>query len=79
MYHSTSSLASRAARTSLRSVVASDCQLEQWWQGRYGLAEYHERLKSVPNLQHAEVADAAHMLHHDQPAQLALLIEGFCA
>ena len=61
------------------SVVASDCQLEQWWQGRYGLAEYHERLKSVPHLQHAEVADAAHMLHHDQPAQLALLIEGFCA
>ena len=52
---------------------------QQWWQGRYTLAEYHERLKSVPNLQHAEVADAAHMLHHDQPAQLALLIEGFCA
>ena len=61
------------------SVVASDCQLEQWWQGRYGLAEYHERLKSVPNLHHALVTDAAHMLHHDQPAQLASLIEGFCA
>jgi pimeloyl-ACP methyl ester carboxylesterase len=62
------------------SVVASDCQLEQWWQGRYGLAEYHERLKSVPNLHHALARRTpAHMLHHDQPAQLASLIEGFCA
>jgi pimeloyl-ACP methyl ester carboxylesterase len=59
------------------SVEASDNQMEQWWQGKYTLAEYHERLKSVPNLSQALVTDASHMLHHDQPQQLATLIENF--
>ena len=59
------------------SVEASDNSLEQWWQGKYTLAEYHERLKSVPHLQHALVQDAGHMLHHDQPAALAEIVENF--
>lgn len=59
------------------SVEASDNQMDQWWQGKYTLAEYHERLKSVPNLSQARVTDAGHMLHHDQPQQLAALIETF--
>jgi pimeloyl-ACP methyl ester carboxylesterase len=61
------------------SVEATDNQLEQWWQGKYSLAEYHERIKQVPNLKQALVTDAGHMLHHDQPQQLAALIEDFTA
>ena len=61
------------------AVEASDDSLGQWWQGKYTLAEYHERLKSVPDCRRAVVTDAGHMLHHDQPQQLAGLIEGFIA
>lgn len=61
------------------SVEASDNQMDQWWQGKYTLDEYHQRLRSVPHCQQARVADAGHMLHHDQPGQLAALIEGFVA
>jgi pimeloyl-ACP methyl ester carboxylesterase len=61
------------------AVEASDDSLGQWWQGKYTLAEYHERLKSVPDCRRAVVTDAGHMLHHDQPQQLAGLIEGFTA
>lgn len=58
-------------------VEASDNELEKWWQGKYSLAEFHERLQSVPNLRRAHVADAGHMLHHDQPDPLASLIRDF--
>ena len=59
------------------AVEASDDSLVQWWQGKYTLAEYHERLRSVPDVRRAIVEDAGHMLHHDQPEQLAKLIETF--
>ncbi len=61
------------------AVEASENQMAQWWQGKYTLAEYHERLKSVPQLRQALIEDAGHMLHHDQPEQLARLIEDFLA
>lgn len=61
------------------SVVASDNSLDAWWQGKFTLAEYEERLKAVPNLRSARVDDAGHMMHHDQPAELARLIESFLA
>lgn len=61
------------------AVEASDDSLTQWWQGRYTLAEYHERLKSVADLRRTVITDAGHMLHHDQPQQLARLIEDFLA
>ncbi|NBQ87305.1 MAG: alpha/beta hydrolase [Betaproteobacteria bacterium] len=60
-------------------VEASDNELEKWWQGKYSLAEFHERLKSVPTLRHARIEDAGHMLHHDQPGPLASLIREFIA
>ncbi len=73
-------LAAFAAITApVLSVEASDNQMEQWWQGKYTLAEFHERLKSVPQLQQAKIENAGHMLHHDQPEQLAALIENFLA
>ena len=59
------------------AVEASDDSLEKWNQGRYTLADYHERLKSIPEVRIARLDDTGHMLHHDQPEALAVLIEGF--
>jgi len=59
------------------SVEAGDDSLTQWWQGKYTLAEYHERLQSVKNARLALIADAGHMLHHDRPVELARVIETF--
>jgi pimeloyl-ACP methyl ester carboxylesterase len=39
--------------------------------------EYAERRGAFRNLRHATVADAGHMLHHDQPEAVARLIEEF--
>jgi pimeloyl-ACP methyl ester carboxylesterase len=58
-------------------VTASDDSLSQWWKGRFTLAEFHERLKAVPQLTPVVVNDAGHMMHHDQPQVLARLIEDF--
>jgi pimeloyl-ACP methyl ester carboxylesterase len=60
-------------------VEATDDSLGQWWQGKYTLDEYHERLKAVPDCRIAVVQDAGHMLQHDQPEALAALIEEFLA
>lgn len=59
------------------AVEASDDSLEKWNQGSYTLADYHERLNMVADARVARLEDAGHMLHHDQPARLAELIEGF--
>jgi pimeloyl-ACP methyl ester carboxylesterase len=40
-------------------------------------AELAERRGAFANLKQHTVADAGHMLHHDQPEQLARLIEAF--
>jgi pimeloyl-ACP methyl ester carboxylesterase len=63
----------------LLAVEASSDSLTQWWKGRYTLADYHERLKNVADARTAVIHDAGHMLHHDQPEQLALLVENFLA
>ncbi len=67
----------RAITAPVLAVEASDDSMGQWWKGRYGLEQYHERLKQVHRCQVAVVQDAAHMLHHDQPAAVAALIEKF--
>ncbi len=61
------------------SVTASDDSLGLWWKGRYTLAEYHERIAHVPRLTERVIDDAGHMMHHDQPAALAAMIEAFLA
>jgi pimeloyl-ACP methyl ester carboxylesterase len=40
-------------------------------------AELDRRLAHIPHAQTARIADAGHMLHHDQPALLAQMIERF--
>ena len=59
------------------AVESSEDSLSKWHQGRYTLADYHQRLKLVTNATVARVEDAGHMLHHDQPDQLAAMIEDF--
>ncbi|MBO9643849.1 MAG: alpha/beta hydrolase [Pseudacidovorax sp.] len=59
------------------AVVASDDSLHGWWNGRYTLDEFHRRLEVLRELRTARVEDAGHMLHHDQPDQVAALIEDF--
>jgi len=61
------------------AVEASDNSLDMWWKGQFTLAEYHERLKVVPQVEIARIDDAGHMMHHDQPEVLAGLIERFIA
>ncbi|OOG52140.1 alpha/beta hydrolase [Polaromonas sp. C04] len=61
------------------AIEASDDSLSGWWGGKFTLAEFHERLKAVPHLTTGVIHDAGHMLHHDQPEQLARLIENFVA
>ena len=61
------------------AVEAQDNSLDQWWKGKYTLAQYHERLQSVPNVRTERIAEAGHMMHHDQPEVLARLLEEFLA
>ena len=59
------------------NVEASQNDLEKWWEGKYSLDEFHERLQSITDLRSVTIADAGHMMHHDQPLDLAQLIEAF--
>jgi pimeloyl-ACP methyl ester carboxylesterase len=58
-------------------VEAADESMTQWFKGKFTLEEHHERIKVVPNLKMAHVADAGHMVHHDQPQVLASLTDDF--
>lgn len=59
------------------SVTASDDSLGLWWKGKFTLAQYQERIQAVPQLRSAVVHDAGHMMHHDQPAELAQIMDEF--
>lgn len=60
-------------------VLASDNELKTWYAGKFTLDEFRQRLAHVPDVRHALVQDAGHMLHHDQPERVAALIEEFLA
>ena len=44
-----------------------------------GSEQYAERRSAIANIRYVTVAEAGHMLHHDQPEALARLIEDFLA
>lgn len=50
---------------------------EAHWGHRYSRAEFHQRLSVVGNVRREALADAGHMLHHDQPGRLAQLVDAF--
>ncbi|MFZ4480356.1 MAG: alpha/beta fold hydrolase [Rhodoferax sp.] len=58
-------------------VESTHNSLDLWWKGKYTLAQFHQRLTAVPQVEIARIDDAGHMLHHDQPEVLAALIERF--
>jgi len=58
-------------------IEGRDTDLVKWWGERYTLAEFHERLAVVKQVERHALADCGHMLHHDQPQQVAALIEAF--
>lgn len=53
--------------------------LSKFWGSRYPRSDFESRIGVVPSLQRQVLADAAHMLHHDQPEALAAAIERFLA
>ena len=53
--------------------------LTKFWGTRYPRSDFESRLSVVPNLRRQVLADAGHMLHHDQPEALAAAIEDFLA
>jgi pimeloyl-ACP methyl ester carboxylesterase len=58
-------------------VVARSDSIQQWWNDSYSLSEFMQRIQVIRHLTHATMDDVGHMLHHDQPEQLARLIEDF--
>jgi pimeloyl-ACP methyl ester carboxylesterase len=79
IYRVDEALALYAAITApVLAVEASDDSLARW-AGRYTLADYHERLKVVHDVRTVVIQDAGHMLHHDQPDEVASQIEAFFA
>ncbi|CAB3747487.1 alpha/beta fold hydrolase [Paraburkholderia humisilvae] len=47
--------------------------------GDIPLDEFKARFRAFPDWREKIVDDAGHMIHHDQPEQIAALIEAFCA
>jgi pimeloyl-ACP methyl ester carboxylesterase len=61
-------------------VEAEDTNMWQWMGPKeQARIEVDRRLGHLKNVQTNMMADAGHMLHHDQPERLARLIEGFLA
>lgn len=59
------------------AVEATESNMDVRWKGNFTLEEYRERLKVVPQAEIAQIDNAGHMLHHDQPEELAALMEPF--
>ncbi len=53
--------------------------LTKFWGTRYPRSDFENRLSVVPHVQRQVLADAGHMLHHDQPEALAAALEDFLA
>ena len=60
-------------------VVASDDSMTRWWKDAYTLEMFYQRIAVVPNLKHAKIENAGHMMHHDQPKALAHWVQNFLA
>jgi pimeloyl-ACP methyl ester carboxylesterase len=61
------------------TVEGSATEVTRFWGNRYTVEEFHERLRAVPHHRLSVIQGAGHMLHHEQPAQLARLIEAHVA
>jgi pimeloyl-ACP methyl ester carboxylesterase len=68
----------RAIKAPVLWIAASDSHVGPWLaRGGDAAAEIARRATNIPNGRMEVVADASHMLHHDQPAAVARLMEAF--
>jgi pimeloyl-ACP methyl ester carboxylesterase len=51
--------------------------VSKWWGDRYPRSDFDARLAVLGSVEKHVLSPAGHMLHHDQPEQLARLLEGF--
>lgn len=58
-------------------VEGAETEMAKWWGERYPRSEFEARLRVVPQLERATLADCGHMLHHDQPEALARVLQHF--
>ena len=58
-------------------VEGDQTDVSKWWGNRYPRSDFEERLGVLANLERHVLSPAGHMLHHDQPEELARLLEGF--
>ena len=49
----------------------------KWWGNRYPREDFDARLALVPRVERHVLSPAGHMLHHDQPDELAARLEAF--
>jgi pimeloyl-ACP methyl ester carboxylesterase len=59
-------------------VEARDSETLRHIANKQTLEEFRERFRAFRDFREAVIDDAGHMLHHDQPAAVAVLIESFC-
>jgi pimeloyl-ACP methyl ester carboxylesterase len=69
----------RAIEAPLLWVEGAQTDISQWWGQRYSKAEFEQRLSVVPDVTRVVLDDCGHMLHHDQPRQLAHALSRFLA
>jgi pimeloyl-ACP methyl ester carboxylesterase len=68
----------RAITAPLLWVEGAATDTERWWRGRYTRQEFEQRLNQVGSpVRRVTLADAGHMLHHDQPEALARELQAF--
>lgn len=60
-------------------VEGQGSRIDSYWGGRYSHAQFQARLAHVPDVRQLQLADAGHMLHHDQPQALARALDDFLA
>ena len=79
LYRTEEALACWAAITApVLWVEADDTDIWRWMGPKEtARPEIDRRLDCIPNCRKSMIKDAGHMLHHDQPQDLALLIEDF--
>ncbi|MBV8603109.1 MAG: alpha/beta hydrolase [Pelomonas sp.] len=58
-------------------VEGAETRITELWADRFPRSEFDERLAQVRSVERRVVADAGHMLHHDQPQAVAALLEAF--
>jgi pimeloyl-ACP methyl ester carboxylesterase len=67
----------RAIEAPVLWVEGAQTDMRKWWGDRYPRAEFDARLAQVKQVQRIILADAGHMLHHDQPEALAKALLAF--